>query len=296
MARALHRALGGEALTAIVNVGDDEDIYGLRVCADLDTVMYTMVGEESAQGWGVKGDTFTIMDHLDTLGVDTTFRLGDKDLATCLRRTALLSDGEPLSAVTASLAAHLGIDAHILPATDESVRTFVQIDDLSWLPFQEYFVMRRHEPDVRAVVFEGALTAAPAPGVVEAISAADVVVIAPSNPVLSIWPILAVAAIRRAVEAHDTVVAVSPLFGGKPLRGPADRLLAAQGLPPGNEGVLAGYEGLLTDLVIDVGDAADAADLEGDVRIHVVDTRLEDPQAGAEFAAWLVDTLAAVSR
>ncbi len=289
MARGLQAQVVGQSLAIVVNVADDDDVYGVRVCPDLDTVTYTLVGQEGPHGWGLAGDTFTVMEHLDAIGVDTTFRLGDRDLAHCLHRSARLGQGEPLSATTAELTGRLGVAPRLLPATDEPLRTWLQIADRSWIPFQEYFVHRRHEDDVRAVVFEGAMAARPAPGVVDAIAGADVVVIAPSNPVLSIWPILAVAGIRRAVEEHHNVVAVSPLFGGKPLRGPADRLLVSQGLPPGNEGVLAAYEGLLTDLVVDVGDRDDAARLADDVRIHVADTRIGDAAAGSALAATLLD-------
>ncbi len=185
------------------------------------------------------------------------------------------------------------MEVSILPATDAELRTWLQTSEGDWLPFQEYFVMRGHRDQIRKVVFQGTMAAAPSPSVLAAIDAADVIVIAPSNPVVSIWPILAVAGIRRAVERHDRVVAVSPLFAGETLRGPAADLLAAQGFPEGNAGVLAAYEGLLTDLVIDTGDAADAA-LPGDERIHVADTRIADPAAGTALASWLLDTMATV--
>jgi LPPG:FO 2-phospho-L-lactate transferase len=292
MAQGLARAVAADRLTVIVNVGDDDDLYGVRVCPDLDTVVYTLAGVAGAHGWGIAEDTFTVMDHLDALGVDTTFRLGDRDLATSMMRTDLLGEGRPLSEVTAVIAERLGVRQRVLPATDGPLRTWIQTLDLTWLPFQEYFVMRGHEDEIRKVMFEGTMAATPGPGVVEAITDADLVVIAPSNPVLSIWPIIAVTAIRRAVEAHDAVVGISPLFGGKPLRGPADRALASQGLPPGNEGVLAAYEGLLTDLVVDTGDASDTA-LSHEVRIHVADTHVAEPGAATRFAEWLLETVGA---
>jgi LPPG:FO 2-phospho-L-lactate transferase len=293
MARALARILAADQLTVIVNVGDDDDIYGVRVCADLDTVSYTMAGIEGPHGWGIADDTFTVMAHLEGLGVDTTFRLGDRDLATCIHRTAMLRDGSSLSAATATITRRLGIEVSILPATDADLRTWVEIATGEWLPFQEYFVIRGHRDEVRKVRFEGTMAAAPAPGVIEAIAAADVVVVAPSNPVVSIWPILAVPAIRREVEHHDKVVAISPLFGGKALKGPADRLLVSQGLPAGNAGVLAAYEGLLTDLVVDSGDATDIEGLAaGQERIHSANTRISDPERGAAFAEWLLATVA----
>ncbi len=293
MARALAAVQATEALTVIVNVGDDDDIYGVRVCPDLDTVCYTLAGIEGPEGWGISGDTFTVMARLAALGADTTFRLGDRDLATCLRRTELLNGGMPLHEVTAVLSTGLGVATNVVPATNASLRTWIETADREWLPFQQYFVHRGHRDTVRKVVFEGTMAAAPAPGVVEAMRSADLIVIAPSNPVLSIWPILAVPGIRRAVEEHDRVFAVSPLFAGKALKGPTAELLGSQGFPPGNAGVLAAYEGLVTDLVVDTGDAGDAAALCGDERIHVAATRMTDPVDGAAFAAWLLDTASA---
>lgn len=293
MARGLSRVLPEDSLTVIVNVGDDDDVYGVRVCPDLDTVAYTLAGIQGLQGWGIAEDTFAVMEHMAGLGVDTWFRLGDKDLATCLHRTALLRGGSTLAEATAAIATGLGIAARILPATNADLRTWIETESGEWLPFQHYFVQRGHQDPVRKVVFEGTMAAVAAPGVIEAIAAADLVVVAPSNPVLSIWPILAVTGIRRAVEQHDRVVAISPLFGGKALRGPADRLLASQGFPTGSAGVLAAYEGLLTDLVIDDGDAADAGALAGGPeRIHVADTRIADPAAGQAFASWLLGIVA----
>jgi LPPG:FO 2-phospho-L-lactate transferase len=160
------------------------------------------------------------------------------------------------------------------------------------LGFQEYFVLRQHRDEVTAVDYTGAEAAKPAPGVIAAIAEAPIVVIAPSNPPLSIWPILAVPGVRRALAGRERVVAVSPLFGGKPLKGPADRVMVGLGLPPGNAGVLAAYEGVITDLVVDLGDAADAGLPSGDVAIHAADTRLTDPDNAGRFAAWLIDTFA----
>ncbi len=291
MARALAAVLPADRLTVIVNVGDDDDMYGVRVCPDLDTVMYTLAGLQGPEGWGVAGDSFEVMDGLDRLGVDTTFRLGDRDLATCLYRTEALQRGASLTEVTAVLAARLGVDVQLFPATDAELRTWIQTEDGEWIPFQEYFVIRGHRDRVRKVIFEGTMAARPPDGVVAALEEADLIVVAPSNPVLSVWPILAVSGIRRAVERHDHVVAVSPLFGGHTVRGPAATLLEAHGFPAGNAGVLAAYEGLLTDLIVDVGDAADAG-LPGTESIHVAATSIADPAAGATFAEWLLDTMA----
>lgn len=273
-------------MTVIGNVGDDDHMYGVPVSADLDTMIYTLAGIEGSEGWGIRDDTFTVMDHLQSLGVDTSFRLGDRDLATCLDRARILRAGGSLSEATASTTAALGVDTAVLPASDDAIRTRIRTTDGSWLSFQEYFVERAHRDVVTEIEYAGATGASPAPGVIEAIDAATLVVIAPSNPPLSIGPILAVAEIARAVARHRRVVAISPLFGGKALKGPADRVMASLGYPAGNAGVLSAYEGFITDLVIDAGDADDVADLGGSVNVHVADTRLADRDAAARFAQW----------
>jgi len=290
MARGLAAVLPPAALTVVVNVGDDDEIYGLHVSPDLDTVAYTLAGREGPPGWGVAGDTFAVMGHLGALGVDTNFRVGDADLAVNLARTAALRCGESLSAVTVRLAAALGLACRLLPATDDCLRTRVHTAAGEWLSFQDYFVLRGHRDEVAEVRYEGAGAARPAPGVLEAIAAASLVVVAPSNPPLSIWPILAVPGIRDAMAAAPRVIAVSPLFGGRALKGPADRVMAALGLPAGNSGVLAAYDGLLTDLVVDQGDAADVATLAGTaVRLHAADTRIAARDDAARLARYLLD-------
>lgn len=290
LARGLAAVLAPADLTLVVNVGDDAEIYGLHISPDLDTVAYTLAGREGPQGWGRAGDTFAVMDHLAVLGADTRFRVGDADLAANLLRTAALRSGETLTAVTRRLAVARGIACRLLPATDDSLRTWVRVSTGEWLPFQEYFVLRGHRDEVAEVSYRGAGSARPAPGVLEAIAAAALVVIAPSNPPLSIWPILAVPGIREAVAAAARVIAVSPLFGGRALKGPADRVMAALGLPPGNAGVLAAYEGLLTDLVVDAGDVGDLAALGGGrVHLHAADTRIAEPAAAARFAHLLLE-------
>ncbi len=291
-ARSLRRVFIGERLTVIGNVGDDELVHGVHVSADLDTVLYTLAGIEGPHGWGIAGDSFIAMDQLEELGVDATFRLGDRDLATCLLRTGMLSSGHRLSDITEQIRSALGVETRIIPATDDPLRTRIRISDGTWLPFQEYFVERGHRDRVVEIEYAGAEHALPAPGVVEAIAAADIVVIAPSNPPLSIEPIMAVPGVRRAVADKDRVVAISPLFGGKALKGPADRVMESLGLPPGNAGVLASYEGLITDLVIDIGDAAEAKALSTSVEIHTTDTRLGSEDEASRFAEWFKETFA----
>ena len=276
-----------DALTVVVNVGDDTERYGVHVAADLDTVMYTLAGVEGPQGWGRADDTFSTLKGLETLGVDTTFQLGDADLALCLLRTDLLARGWPLSDVTTELSHQLGIDdVTVIPPTNSAVRTWVETAHEGWLDFQTYFVDRRHTDEVRSIAYHGAVEAEPAPDVVERIQSADVVVIAPSNPPLSIWPILAIEDIAAAVAEHPCVVGVSPLFSGKPLKGPADEVMRAVGLSEGTLGVLEAYRGLLDALVIDMADAEDVG--LGDafsVDVITADTRLGPPGDGRACVA-----------
>ncbi|MGH9051573.1 MAG: 2-phospho-L-lactate transferase [Acidimicrobiia bacterium] len=279
----------GRALTVVVNVGDDDLIHGLEVSPDLDTVLYTLARWEGPHGWGVAGDSFQVMGHLAALGSDTSFRIGDRDLATNLRRTDLLRRGAPLSAVTARLAEALGVTARVLPATDDRLRTRVQTADGIWRSFQEYFVRRGHQDEVRDVRFPGASSAKPAPGVTEAIERAALVVVGPSNPPLSVWPILAVAGVGEALVRAPRLVGVSPLVGGKAVKGPADRVLRSLGFPAGNAGVIAAYDGLLHELWIDESDRAEQAALEElGCRIRVAPTRIADPGDAEALAARLL--------
>jgi LPPG:FO 2-phospho-L-lactate transferase len=268
-------------LTIVVNVGDDEDIHGLHVSPDVDTVVYSMAGIEGPHGWGRDEDSFVTNDEIGALGGDNTFRLGDRDLAMNLLRTEALRSGAALSAFTADIAKRLGIEATILPATDDTQRTMIETDKGEVLGFQEYFVIRQTRDTVSAVTFSGSTR--PAPGVIEAITTADLVLIAPSNPPLSIWPILSIPGVRDVLASHRNVTAVSPLIGGKPLKGPADRVMASLGLPAGNAGILAAYEGLIDQLIVDVSDADDVASLAGAVSIRPADTRIADPVAAKRF-------------
>lgn len=289
MARALRTALDPGLLTVVVNVGDDTERYGVHVSADPDTMLYTLAALVGPHGWGRADDSTTIMDQLAVHGIDTSFLLGDLDYGMCLARTLMLDAGLPLSEITARLARDLGIDdTTVIPATDDVVATWVRISDGSWLAFQEYFVDRHHADPVTGIAYHGAPDARPAPGVVEAIEFCDTLVIAPSNPPLSIWPILAIDAIDAAVRDHPRRIAVSPLFGGRPLKGPADVVMAGLGLGPGTAGVLDAYAGRIDALVVDVGDARDV-ELGDAVGIEVIaaDTRLTGPDSGSG----LVDTL-----
>ena len=282
----------GIDLTVIVNVGDDDHDYGVAVSPDLDTVIYTMAGIEGEAGWGLAGDTFTVMDHLDQFGTDTTMRLGDRDLATKLFRTMELNRNVPLSEITGRISELHGLDHTILPATDDPVRTKIKIASEEWLSFREYFVYRQHRDQVTDLRFDGATEASPAPGVLAAIANADAIVVGPSNPPLSIWPILAVPGIVEAIIDRPRVVGVSPLIGGRAVKGPTHEVLASLGFAAGNEGVLAAYDGIVSELVIDQQDATDRGRLTASgATVHVRDTRLSDMAASTGFAEWLVEIL-----
>ena len=293
MARALAAALDPADLTVIVNVGDDDAMYGLHVSPDVDTVLYTLAGVEGPHGWGRRNDTFAVMSELADLGIDTSFRLGDRDLAMCLLRTNTLAGGGTLSEFTSHAAGRLGIAQRVIPVTDDPLRTKIKTVDDEWLDFQEYFVARRHQDRVRELRFDGAEHAMPAPGVLDAIADAAAVIIAPSNPPLSIWPLLAVPGLADAVSSKPVVAAVSPLFGGRALKGPAAAVMADLGLPAGTTGVLRAYEGLISHLIVDMDDAPDV-DTPGleTVGIHAADTRIGDPEAGARFGTELLTILA----
>jgi LPPG:FO 2-phospho-L-lactate transferase len=280
----------GDRLTVVVNTGDDLERHGLLVMPDHDTVMYTLAGIANREfGWGIQGETFAAAAMLERYGEPTWFRLGDRDLATNITRNARLRSGSGLTEVCLGLQRALGVGATILPMSDDPVRTDVRTDD-GWLEFQDYFVARHQEPEVHEVRFRGAESAAAAPGVVEALDAAATVVIAPSNPIVSVGPILAVAEIRaaldRARERGVRIVAVSGIVGGKALKGPADRMLASLGHESSALGVARIYADLATDFVLDDVDAdlAPAIDALG-LRTHVTDTIMTDDAARARLAA-----------
>lgn len=285
LARGL-AAVPGIELTVVVNVGDDETIHGLHVSPDIDTVVYTMAGVEGPEGWGRAGDTFAFNEELARFGVDNRFRLGDLDLALNVFRTRRLAEGALLSTVTGELAQAFNLSAAILPVTDDRLRTEV-LTNSGWTSFQEYFVLRQNRDEVLELAYRGSDSATPGPGVLEAITESDLVVIAPSNPPLSVWPILAVSPVREAVADHPRVTVVSPLFGGKALKGPADRVMASLGLPSGNRGVIAAYQGLVDTLVVDQGDAADI-DLITETAVVATDTRISHLEAARRLAEELL--------
>ncbi|PYM42152.1 MAG: 2-phospho-L-lactate transferase [Candidatus Rokuibacteriota bacterium] len=260
--RGLAAARPRDTLTVIGNTGDDAEIWGLHVSPDLDTVMYALAGRlDTARGWGLTGETFRCLEAMGDLGAQTWFNLGDRDLATHLHRTRALREGLPLSAVMAELCGRLGVAARVLPMSDEPVRTRVRTPD-GWLSFQEYFVREKAQVQVLDVEYAGASQARPAPGVLEAICEAEVVVVCPSNPVTSVGPVLAVPGIADALTgARARVVAVSPIVGGAAVSGPAGALMRARGLSVSAVGVAAAYAPWLGTLVIDRSDTGRVAEL-----------------------------------
>ena len=249
-----------EDLTAIVNVGDDIELHGLHVSPDLDTITYTVSGAVSTErGWGLEGETWQAMDMLRHYGGEAWFGLGDRDLGTHLFRTARLRQGATLSQVTDEIGRAWALPLRLLPVTDDPVRTMVTTVDEGEIGFQEYFVRRAHDVAVSSVRFAGASSARPAPGVVEALDEAATIVIAPSNPLVSVAPVLAVPGVREAlIRRRSSVVAVSPLVGGKALKGPADRLLRELGHDAGAAGIAAYYRDVAATLVLDEIDADQA--------------------------------------
>jgi LPPG:FO 2-phospho-L-lactate transferase len=285
LVQGLQQVAAPDELTVVVNTGDDLEWWGLHVSPDIDSVLYGLAGVLSKdRGWGVEDDSFRCLDRMQQLGQPSWFSLGDLDLATHLTRTAILRAGRTLTEATAELAAKLGIRARILPMSDDRVSTMLDTAK-GRLAFQEYFVRERHQVEVHAVRFEGAEQARPAPGVIESIERADAIVFAPSNPVTSIGPILAVPGIRDGLRRTAApVVAVSPIVGGAAVSGPAAALMKMMGWPSGIAGVAHAYEDFLDVLVADNADAAAADALRSAVSRAAVDAggptyTLHDPRS-----------------
>jgi LPPG:FO 2-phospho-L-lactate transferase len=289
LARGLHDVLGLGELTVIGNVGDDVEVLGLHVSPDLDSVLYALAGlNDEERGWGRAGETWQALDSARAWGGEDWFLLGDLDVGLHLVRTQALRAGRPLSTVTAGLAAAAGLATRILPVTDDALRTFV-VTPAGTLSFQEWFVARRHEDEVDALEYRGAAAASPAPGVLEALAGADLVVVAPSNPYTSIHPILAVAGIRDALATRRArSIAVSPLIGGRAVKGPLDRMLTrmAGGTTPMH--VAGCYEGLIDALVIDGADAP----AESGVPLVATGTLMTDRAAARRLAQTVLEAAA----
>jgi LPPG:FO 2-phospho-L-lactate transferase len=287
-------AESADDVTIVGNVGDDDEILGLHISPDLDSILYALAGlNDETRGWGRAGETWHALDTVSTLGGEDWFRLGDLDLGLHLVRTQALRAGEPLSTVTARLTAALGLETTILPATDEPLRTWLDTSNGSF-PFQTWFVARAHRDPVDRVRFEGAVDARPAPGVLDALHDADLALIAPSNPFVSIGPILAVERVRSALERRRVpCVAISPLIGGRAVKGPAASMLQRLqgGTTPAH--VAQCYAGLIDALVIDEADAADGdAVSELGVRPIVTRTLMRDAAARKRLAEAALDAVA----
>ncbi len=291
----MHALPNPKDLTVVVNVGDDFEHFGLKICPDLDTVCYTLAGlENPTTGWGRRQESWRVMDALAALGGPTWFRLGDQDLATHLERTRRWRAGEPLSQIVADFCRAWGVPARVLPVTDAAVPTIVLTPEGA-LPFQEYFVRRRWRPRVLGFRFEGAERARPAPGVLEALHTADAVFVAPSNPFVSIDPILAIPGVRQAL-AGKPVIAVSPIVGGQALKGPAAKMFRELGQTPSAAAVAAHYQGLLTHFVVDRRDAASLDHLQTLVaQVWVADTVMTTPAHRQRLAAELLQRLSEAS-
>lgn len=251
LAHGLAQILPPEDLTIIVNTGDDFEHLGLYISPDLDTVCYTLAGLANPEtGWGRVNETWNAIANIKTLGGPDWFNLGDQDLATHLERTRRMKEGQPLSQITHDFCAAWGVRHTILPMSDQSVRTIVETDEGD-LPFQEYFVHRKCEPRVKSFRFEGLSTASPAPGVREAVASADAIVICPSNPWVSIDPILALLSPSLLGKGPGVRLAVSPIIAGKTIKGPAAKMFAELGIEPSILAVVAHYENLLNGIVVD---------------------------------------------
>ena len=268
LVEGLQQVVPGPQLTAIVNTGDDFEPLGLPISPDIDTLLYTLAGlANTSLGWGREGETWSFMAAIKSLGGEDWFNLGDGDLALHVLRRMAKDAGHSLSATVQGFARQWGLDLAILPMSDDRVATWLETD-AGLLPFQRYFVQQRCEPRVSAIRFEGAQTASPAPGVVEALAAADMILLAPSNPWLSIDPLLAVPGLYRALkDRRAPLVAVSPLVGGKAVKGPTAKLMGELGLQVTNWSIADHYGELLDGMVIHEGDSA-----PGDLAIGVTDT------------------------
>jgi LPPG:FO 2-phospho-L-lactate transferase len=297
--RGLVRVVSPGDVTVVVNTGDDLTLHGLRICPDLDSVMYWLAGISDRQrGWGRAGETFRALDEVRRLGGQGWFGLGDLDLATHLVRTQMLDEGRTLSDATDHLRKRLGVDSALLPMSNNTVTTWIEaVDDHGRAfsqSFQRWWVDRRAEPDVKGVAYRGIEAADPAPGVLEAVSAAEAILLCPSNPVVSLGPILAVPGIREAVATRrDRVAGVSPIIAGAPVQGMADKLMPAVGLEVSAAGAASAYRDLLAGWVVDERDSALAPRIERElgVRVSVTDTLMTDDAAAERVARAALGTL-----
>src|SRR5580692_953140 len=286
----LYDVMDPSGLTAIVNTGDDITLHGLKISPDLDIVTYTLAGViDPAKGWGFRGETFHMLKRLAVFGRINWFNLGDRDLATHIHRTAMLADGKSLTDAAESIRTALGVKSRILPMSDQPVPTIIDSDEGA-LHFQEYLVKRRAEPVVRGIRYDGVESARPAPGVLEAIRDADRIIICPSNPLISIGPILAVGGIREALRARrKDVIAVCPIVGGKSLKGPSDKMLAQLGYESSAQAVANLYADFTGTFVLDPADQAQVKAIRTlDMRVAVVPTVMKSRADKRELARMLL--------
>jgi LPPG:FO 2-phospho-L-lactate transferase len=296
--RGLVRAMPAEEVVVVGNTGDAEVFHGLHVSPDLDTVTYTLAGAVGATGWGLADDTFRTLEAYARYGEPTWFRLGDADLATHLYRTSRLREGATLTEVTAEIALAWDVKARLLPMTDDRVATVIDVvgpdgEEPVSMAMQEWFVRERAQPPVAAVRFEGAAQASPGPAVLDALNDADAVLLCPSNPVISIGPILALPGVRDLLRARRSrVVAVSPIIRGATVKGPADRLMAAAGIEVSCAGVASIYADICATLMVDESDADRVPDVEGHgVRAAVAPILMRDAEGAAALARRALDLL-----
>jgi LPPG:FO 2-phospho-L-lactate transferase len=292
--RGLVRVVPCEEITAVVNVGDDLQLHGLHISPDLDTITYTLADQVDTQrGWGLKDESWQAMEMVSRYGGVDWFNLGDRDLGTHLFRTHRLSQGASLSEVTAEIAAAWSLGLRLLPVSDDLVRTMITLRSGEEVGFQDYFVRLQHDVPVSHIRLDGIEQSTPAPGVLDAIAGADAVVIAPSNPVVSVAPVLEVPGVQEAVEAvRERCAAVSPLIGGKAVKGPADRLMDELGTASTSVGIAHAYAAVASALVVDPADAALAPEIEAlGVRCTVTPSLMTDDKVAEDLAR---ATLAAV--
>jgi LPPG:FO 2-phospho-L-lactate transferase len=289
----LAETIGDEELRVIVNTADDEEFFGLHVSPDIDTIVYTLAGiADREKGWGIEGDTYRCLEMLERYGLETWFKIGDMDFATHIYRTLMLRRGMRLSEVTDTIAKRLGIRHRIMPMTDDRVRTVV-VTESERLSFQEYFVEKRGEVRVKSVIYEGAEEAEPCREVIPSIMDSRAVVIAPSNPILSIGPILALRGVRQALRKTKAVrVGVTPIIGGRAVKGPADRLMRDLGIEPSAASVARLYSDILDLFIIDEVDASMAGEASKYVpRCIATNTLMQTRQDRARLATYILTAI-----
>jgi LPPG:FO 2-phospho-L-lactate transferase len=295
--RGLVRVVPPEAVVAIVNTGDDRRFYGVHVSPDLDIVTYTLAGVvDRERGFGIEGDSFQVVEALAALGHESWFRLGDRDFATCQHRTLRLAAGTGLAAVTDEIRRAFGVAVRILPMSEDACPTIVELSGGRRIHFEEYLVRDGAPSDVEAVDLAAARAARPAPGVLETLRSASILLLCPSNPVVSIGPILAVPGVREAIrQSGAPAVAVTPIVGGRPIKGPADILLRGVGAEVSARGVAALYRGVAGGFVLDAADRDQLADVEAlGLRAVATDTIMRDADAAARLARAALDLAASL--